>query len=63
MESDDDLLDNGLADFADYEAYLDEQMTEEDLFYLEDRDLARKLFEVGFIGKGEIIDRKAFDEK
>ena len=36
-----DMLDNGLAEFAKFEDYLDAQMSEEDLFYLEDKELAR----------------------
>jgi len=36
-----DLLDNGLAEFTNYEDYLDAQMQEEDLFYLEDKELSR----------------------
>ena len=53
-----DMLDNGLADFAKYEDYLDAQMSDEDLFYLEDKELARQLIEVGYHGKGEILTRE-----
>ncbi len=35
-------------------------MQEEDLFYLEDNELARQLIEVGFHGKGEVLTRKQF---
>jgi hypothetical protein len=38
-------------------------MTEDDLFYLEDQELARQLIEVGYHGKGEILSRQAFREK
>ena len=40
-DDDADMLDNGLAEFDNYEAYLDKQMSDEDLFYLEDTELAR----------------------
>ncbi len=36
-----DLLDNGLQQYKEYEDYLDDQMSDEDLFYLEDKELAR----------------------
>ena len=52
-----DMLDNGLAEYAKFEDYLDAQMSEEDLFYLEDKELARQLIEVGYHGKGEILTR------
>lgn len=43
--NDDDLegeaMDTALDEFPDYEKYLDNQMSEEDLFYLEDKELAR----------------------
>ena len=56
-DDDADMLDNGLAEFDNYEAYLDKQMSDEDLFYLEDNELARQLIEVGYHGKGEILTR------
>ena len=40
-DDDADMLDNGLAEFDNYESYLDKQMSDEDLFYLEDTELAR----------------------
>jgi hypothetical protein len=40
-----DLMDNGLSDFNKYEDYLDAQMTDDALFYLEDKELARQLIE------------------
>ena len=36
-----DLMDNGLAEFAKYEDYLDSQISDDALFYLEDKELAR----------------------
>ena len=56
-DEDAELLDNGLAKFKDYEEYLDEQTSDTDLFYLEDKELARKLIEVGLHGKGEVLSR------
>ena len=58
-----DLLDNGLADYANYEEYLDAQMADEDLFYLEDKELARQLIQVGYHGKGEILTKDQFTQK
>ena len=53
-----DLMDNGLSDFLKYEDYLDLQMTEDELFYLEDVELARALIEQGVHGQGEILNRE-----
>ena len=38
-------------------------MSEEDRFYLEDKELARKLIEVGYHGKGEILSRDQFNSR
>lgn len=58
-DDDDDLLDGGLEEFKTYEDYLDSLMSDDDLFYLEDKELARQLIEVGFHGKGgEILTRE-----
>ena len=46
--------------FETYEDYLDDHMSEEDLFYLEDKELARQLIEIGYHGKGEILTRVQF---
>ena len=62
-DDDGDMLDNGLAEFEKYEDYLDKQMSDEDLFYLEDTELARQLIEVGYHGKGEILTREQFEER
>ena len=51
------MIDTTLENFVDYEHYLDGFMTNEDLFYLEDKELARQLIEVGYHGKGEILPR------
>ena len=57
---DGDLIDTGLEKFESYEAYLDEQITSEDLFYLEDQELARQLIELTFHGKGETLTHEQF---
>ena len=51
------MIDTTLENYADYEEYLDDLMSDEDLFYLEDKELARPLIEVGYHGKGEILPR------
>ena len=55
-----DMIDNALDNFENFEEYLDEHMSDEDLFYLEDKDLARQLIEVGYHGKSEILTRDQF---
>lgn len=55
-----DVIDTMLEEFPDYERYLDSRMSDEDLFYLEDKELARQLIEVGYHGKGEILTRDQF---
>ena len=40
-DDDADRMDNGLSKFKSYEDYLDDQLEDEDLFYLEDKELAR----------------------
>jgi hypothetical protein len=58
---DGEIIDNTLEAFENYEQYLDSQMTDQDLFYLEDQELARQLIEVGYHGKGEILTREQYD--
>ena len=53
-----DLLDSNLDNYNSYEEYLDSQRTDEDLFYLEDTDLVRQLYEVGCHGKTELLTRQ-----
>ena len=40
-DDDEDLFNDGIAEFKDYEDYLDAQLEEGEMFYLEDRELAR----------------------
>jgi len=58
-----DMIDNTLENFETYEKYLDDHMSDEDLFYLEDKELARQLIEVGYHGKGEILTREQFNKR
>jgi hypothetical protein len=46
-----------VARFATYEEYLDSQTTNEDLEYLQDESLARRLVELGYRGSGETLKR------
>ena len=52
-----------VTDFATYEDYLDSQITPIDLYYLEDKDLARQLVELGYRGTGEPLKREEFDAR
>ncbi|KAH6565229.1 hypothetical protein BASA50_006005 [Batrachochytrium salamandrivorans] len=53
--------DNTVAEFATYEEYLDNQITPLDMFYLEDKELARQLVELGYRGSGEPLKREEFE--
>uniref|UniRef100_K3WH77 Cilia- and flagella-associated protein 299 n=1 Tax=Globisporangium ultimum (strain ATCC 200006 / CBS 805.95 / DAOM BR144) TaxID=431595 RepID=K3WH77_GLOUD len=52
-----------LGQFATYEDYLDSQLSETDLFYLEDEELARQLVELGYRGTGETLRREDFEAR
>lgn len=52
-----------IAQYATYEDYLDEQVTERDMFYLQDEELARELVELGYRGSGDTLTRKEFEDK
>lgn len=49
-----------VTEFATYEDYLDSQITDNDLYYLEDKELARQLVELGYRGSGETLKREEF---
>ena len=51
---------DALEQFTDYEAYLDSQVSETDMFYLEDEEMARQLVELGYRGSGETLKREEF---
>jgi len=55
--------DNSLDEFDTYEKYLDSHIREEDMYYLEDRDLARQLVELGYHAKNDILSREQFRQK
>jgi hypothetical protein len=57
---DGDLQDTQIEQFDTYEDYLDNQITHQDLFYLEDQELARQLIELTFHGKGDTITHEQF---
>ncbi len=44
--------------FETYEDYLDSQLTQTDLNYLEDEEMARQLVELGYRGLGDTIRRE-----
>jgi len=59
---------NGLAldvveQFATYEDYLDSQVTDTDMFFLEDEELARQLVELGYRGSGDTLKREEFETR
>lgn len=54
---------DSLDQFATYEDYLDSQLSETDLFYLEDEELARQLVELGYRGTGETLRRDDFEAR
>lgn len=58
-----EVYDKSLDEFPTYEDYLDKFITEEDLEYLEKRELARDLIELGLHAKIETLKRDEFYEK
>merc|ERR1712063_37164 len=54
---------NIVSEFATYEDFLDSQITQQDLFYLEDEELARQLVELGYRGSGEVLKREEFEAR
>ena len=55
MNEEDKQSNTIVAEFATYEDFLDSQITQQDLFYLEDEELARQLVELGYRGNGEVL--------
>ena len=49
--------------FDTYEDYLDSQLTETDMNYLEDEEMARQLVELGYRGLGDTIRREDFEAR
>lgn len=58
-----EIYDNSLDEFETYEDYLNYHITKDDLYYLEDWDLARQLVELGYHAKNDILSRDAFNTK
>ncbi|KAI9334122.1 hypothetical protein BDR26DRAFT_867358 [Obelidium mucronatum] len=52
-----------VTEFTTYEDYLDSQITPIDLYYLEDKELARQLVELGYRGSGEPLKREEFESR
>lgn len=49
--------------FETYEDYLDSKITQEHLYYLGSKDVARQLFELGCVGGLDIMERSKFQQK
>jgi hypothetical protein len=62
-EDDVDVNTEAALQFDTYEEYLDSQITDKDLYYLEDEELARDLMELNYRGSGEILKRDEFEAK
>ena len=61
--TDEDKVADIVSSFATYEDFLDSQITQQDLFYLEDEELGRQLVELGYRGNGELLKRAEFEAK
>lgn len=60
MNPDTEMFDKSVLDYQTYEDYLDQQVTAEDLYYLEDPDNARQIVELGYKGK-DFMSREEFE--
>jgi len=54
------MVSTDLSRFLSYEEYLDSQITPTDEFYLQDKELARELVQLGYRGSGETLTREEF---
>jgi len=61
-QDNDDDESKQIAEYATYEEFLDSKVTEVDLEYLEDRNMARKLVELGYRGDREGYSKPAFHQ-
>ena len=52
-----------VAQFATYEDYLESQISEVDMFYLESEEVARQLVELGYRGSGDTLKRDEFEAR
>ena len=60
----DPVIDLDVAEqYATYEDYLDSQITETDMYFLEDEELARHLVELGYRGSGDTLKREEFEAR
>jgi len=61
------MADNGEIDpvsrFADYEAYLASQISEQDTAYLDSEEVARHLVELGYRGSGDTLKREEWESR
>jgi len=55
MSGETDFYDKSVLEYATYEDYLDDYVTPEDLFYLEDPDNARQIVELGYRNKDFLV--------
>mmetsp|Transcript_6057 Transcript_6057/g.7420 ORF Transcript_6057/g.7420 Transcript_6057/m.7420 type:complete len:232 (-) Transcript_6057:116-811(-) len=61
MELDQKMLE--VDKYETYEDYLDSQISEKDMYYLQDQSLARQLVELGYRGTGETFKREEFERR
>ena len=54
-EFESEVYDTSLDEFATYEEYLDQFITQNDIYYLEKQELARNLIELGLHAKQEVL--------
>lgn len=52
-----------VAQFATYEDYLDSQIAEVDMYYLENEEIARQLIELGYRGSGDTLKRDEYEAR
>jgi hypothetical protein len=63
IDGGDDMALDIVEQFDTYEDYLDSQLNETDLFYLEDEDIGRQLVELGYRGVGDAMKRDEFEAR
>ena len=54
---------DSLGKFQTYEDYLDSQVGADDMYYLENEELARQLVELCYRGNGETLKREEFEAR
>ena len=52
-----------VAQFATYEDYLESEISELDMYYLESEEVARQLVELGYRGSGDTLKREEFEAR